>query len=132
MDADRTNARTLSGFGLALAVAAGVIAGRWGGDLLFGVAGDGHAGGGAAIASGAAGVGGGGVEGGGGGWDTAWSADMAAATLEAGGEEVLVLLDARSERLNCYRVANQRLVEHMGGEDLAELFRLGTAVGAGR
>lgn len=49
--------------------------------------------------------------------------DHAALTLEIGsGEDMLVLLDQRSESLLMYRVRNQSALEFRGRQDLRELF----------
>ena len=63
------------------------------------------------------------------------SGDYTAMTTNGGNEELLFLVDGRSEKLMVYRVQNGRAVQMTAGQDLRELFTtaraayLGTAPG---
>jgi hypothetical protein len=48
--------------------------------------------------------------------------DAAALTVEAGNEDILIVLDQRAETLLLYRVENQRALEFKGRIDLRDAF----------
>lgn len=61
------------------------------------------------------------------------SSEYAALSLDQGGnDDILLVLDQRSESLMVYSVVNQRAVELRAREDLTELFAAARAGGGGR
>lgn len=63
--------------------------------------------------------------------DVAGSGEYTILTLPANNEDLLVVLDGRSESLVVYRIRNKSMFERLTGGDLKALFANGRRIGAG-
>ena len=63
--------------------------------------------------------------------DVASSGDYTMLTLNVSNEDLLIVLDGRTESLTAYRIKNKNTFELISPEDLKGLFARGKRVGAG-